>query len=237
MRTTTSSKLTASATVAGSTLFLTFSANGALIFQDFSDVTLEVGGTTQAFLDFETMTISTIANADSDYTLGIFANFITSPDLAIINGSFDGSFAYAILGNNRFALNLTVGDVIGGLNGSNLGNGGEFGSGSTGSSGATIAGGEILRTSTLAPGNNFAEGDSGFLGLVRYTLDQGAIVETHYGFLEIEVGSLTIKSGGWETTSDPAAGVTVVPEASSMALLALGLGGMMGYRRREAVAR
>lgn len=237
---------TCSAALAGTTLLLTFDASGALIFQNFSDLTLTTDGTSQAFLDFETMTLSTTSNGDTDYTLRIFDRSFT-PDSTGITGSgsnFDGgSVQYGILGNNRFALNLSLGDVIGGLGGSNLGSGGEFFSNGAllpGTLGATISGGEIGTSAgiSLNPLNNFAEGDSGYLGLVRYTFDDGDnLTETHYGFLEVEVGSLTIKSGGWETVSNPTAGVTVVPETSSMALLALGLGGMMGYRRREATAR
>ena len=127
---------------------------------------------------------------------------------------------------NADVLNLSLGDTVGPSP--------TVGTYPAGTSGST----SHIGTGT----NEFLAGQSGILG---FRLEPGSFTVNstgvHYGFMSVvlnEDGSTgLIEWWAWETDPDTAVTVAglpaVVPEASEVAILALGLLGLAGHRRRR----
>jgi hypothetical protein len=80
---------------------------------------------------------------------------------------------------------------------------------------------------------NWSDGQTGFAG-IRFQLD----ADTHYGWAQItrvDSDNFTLHGFGYNDTPDAASHPvnTVVPEPSSMLLLAAGAAGLVGWRRRR----
>ena len=81
------------------------------------------------------------------------------------------------------------------------------------------------------PGNDFwngVQGDQNFIGF-RFESNDG----THYGWAQLEIGSLTIVNAAYESDPDTAITLGAVPEPSNLALLGLGIAGLSMMRRRK----
>ena len=94
----------------------------------------------------------------------------------------------------------------------------------------------VLRISTQTGNDQFAPGESGYLGF-----EFASSPDTFYGFADITVQNdrtVTLNSFGYETTPGQAiaagASATVVPEANPLELLLLGAVGMGAYRAAQA---
>ncbi len=207
------------------------SSQAALIFNDFSDITLSPSpdDTLNIFYDFETATFSASQTAGSDYRITASqtdsnAFYITSLDASyfVLGGEFETQFAggeHTVGGppnRQQLARAYSLGEVIG-----------------IDSPEAYMLGTSIVATQgtvVAGPGYDFSAPDVA-IGLVHYD-DPSS--DYQFGFINVEDGSLILQSAGTQTTPGGNVQVTNVPEPSSMSLLALGLLGVTSYRRRQA---
>lgn len=78
---------------------------------------------------------------------------------------------------------------------------------------------------------NFAFGDTGFIGL-RFDIG----TDTHYGWANLTLNdnyTVTLNALGYETDPNTPDHIPVVPEGSSIVLLAIGAAGVVAFRRRQ----
>ncbi len=115
--------------------------------------------------------------------------------------------------------------------------------------GPTLAAGYFFGTSTTSrnllgsdgyPGpvfgvnpQGFADGQDGFVG---FAFESGG--ETHYGWATLNIdlnlpGTVTISEWAYESSANAPIVVGAVPEPSSLALLAMGAGGLAAWRHRK----
>ncbi|MGJ8656779.1 MAG: PEP-CTERM sorting domain-containing protein [Akkermansiaceae bacterium] len=201
-------------------------SQAAIIFNNFTDVTLADTSTDRTYYDFETATISADQTADSDFMIRasqLSANtyLITNlkSDYFVLGGEFDTGSAYAggeagATGTNqRLAIAFEHGDTI-------------------------HASGELYNSSLILTQEDGSAGSD-----YDFSTPNSAIGLAHFdnagsfkfGFLNVEKGSLILQSGGSQDTFG-LTGITVtpVPEPSSLALLSLGVLGIASYRKRSA---
>lgn len=83
-------------------------------------------------------------------------------------------------------------------------------------------------------------GDTGFVGLALEFLGDTGVFATHFGWAEIERGSLSVLRVGFQTNANTAAkipgladDVAAVPLPASLPLLLAGAGGLLAFRRRR----
>ncbi|MGJ8657070.1 MAG: PEP-CTERM sorting domain-containing protein [Akkermansiaceae bacterium] len=196
-------------------------SQGSVVFNDFADITLSLGGINTAFYDFETASISLTETVGvHDYSISTIAGenegyIIDSlqSGYLVFGGEFFGT-SYAggagdTFGSQKLATAYKQGDV---LDGSDSFLGDPF----------------LVITELTAEGAeyDFSKANTA-IGFIKQS---GG--EEYYGFLNADRGSLILKSGGTENSADTA--ITVVPEPSSLALLSLGVLGIATHRRRQA---
>lgn len=83
-------------------------------------------------------------------------------------------------------------------------------------------------------------GDTGFIGLLLSFLGTDGAVSTHFGWAEVERGSMSVLRVAFQTNADTAAkipgladDVAAVPLPASLPLLLAGAGGLLAFRRRS----
>jgi len=212
------------------------SSQGALILNNFADISLAQGGpTTTAYYDFETATASTVLTAAHDYQISASlvdnnAFLVTSLNRGyqVLGGEFftGGEYAGGEFndgGGNQFLVRaFQTGDVIGG------------------ETRASRYGGALaLTTESQVAGSNydFSRNVPGGHTAIGFVSDAGG-EGSQYGFVLAEAGSLVLLGGGLDNTVGTPVTVTAppasVPEPGSLSLLAMGLLGISQYRRRRA---
>ena len=81
---------------------------------------------------------------------------------------------------------------------------------------------------------NFLQSGDNYIGFRFWDEDSD---DQHYGWanlnLDLVTRTMSITEWAWDDTADTAIGVADVPEPSSLALLAMGAGGLFAYRARR----